>query len=116
MSLQTYMRRLAKLEAAIKAEEGGEISEAEREALIAESLLRSKGAVHYVLTHPNGCFQPPVGIGRTIEEITLEEVVEFENCPWAAIDDLDRRVAQFMLGAERDQAAFDVRGHDLKTG
>lgn len=88
--------RLAKLEA-IKEKNDPNMSAEEIDALFGEVILCGQTTVHYALTHPNGCFMPPVGIGREVEDITLEEIVTFENTPWAVIDDLDRQVAQFLL-------------------
>ena len=85
--------RLAKLESMASST----FSEEEFSLMLGESILRGKGSVHYVLTHPDGCFKPPIAIGRTVKDITLEEIVAFQNTPWSVIDELDREIAQFLI-------------------
>ena len=97
--------RLSTLEAR-NAKKDKSMTDAEMASLIAESINESKKAVHYALTHPNGCFIPPIHIGRSVEDITLEEIAGFENLPFAVIDDFGRGIVNFLLGCKELRAEF----------
>ena len=115
--------RLAKLEkvvsddpAAKDLEVVNRMSDAELCAAIDEQLIDAKEAVHYVMSHPNGCFSPPISFGRTVEEITLSEIVNFENVPFARVDDEHRSLAVEMVRQGAGCSAMELVGYDLTPG
>ena len=97
--------RLAKLEARIiKKDES--MTDEEMATLVAEAITDGQEAVHYALTHPNGCFAPAIDIGRSVEEITLKEIFEFEDLPFAKIYGNGKEVAGLLLDIKEIREGF----------